>query len=419
MEHNTLRRVAVTGLGAVTPLGNDVESFWKNLLAGVCAIGPITKFDTSEYKIHIAAEVRDFQPLDYMDKIELMHTDLYAQFAMAAAVQALADSGAAGTAAPERAGVYIGSGIGGIGTFMTEHTKLLEKGPRRVSPYFIPMMIPNMASGMVAIRYGFRGPAMPMVTACASGSNAIGEAMRLIRHGYTDVMVAGGAEATVNEIALAGFTNMQALSTSEDPLNASLPFDIRRTGFVMGEGAGVLVLEEYERAKARGAKIYAELAGYGSTCDAYHMTAPDPEAKGGAQAIADAWRELAMDTDRVYVNAHGTGTVMNDRVETLALKKALGETRARKIAISSTKSMTGHMLGAAGGAEAVAAVLALQSGVVPPTIGLREPDPDCDLDYVPLTARCMALDAALSTSLGFGGHNACLAFRKPETGREA
>ena len=412
MENNTLRRVAVTGLGAVTPLGNDVESFWKNLLAGVCAIGPITKFDTSEYKVHIGAEVRNFQPLDCMDKLEVMHSDLYAQFAMAAAVQAMTDSGAAGAVAPERAGVYMGSGIGGIGTFMTEHRKLLEKGPRRVSPYFIPMMIPNMASGIIAIRYGFRGPAMPMVTACASGSNAIGEAMRLIRHGYMDLMIAGGAEATVNEIALAGFSNMQALSTSEDPLNASLPFDKRRTGFVMGEGAGALVLEEYEHAVRRGAKIYAILAGYGSTCDAYHMTAPDPEAKGGTQAIADAWRELDLDTDRVYINAHGSGTVMNDSAETLAIKKALGDERAHRVLVSSTKSMTGHMLGAAGGAEAVAAVLALQNGIVPPTIGLREPDPACDLDYVPLTARKAELDAALSTSLGFGGHNACLAFKK-------
>jgi len=414
MEHEICRRVAVTGLGAVTPLGNSVGIFWEKLREGVCAIGPITKFDTSEYKVHLAAEVRDFDPLDCMDKIEAMHADLYAQFAMAAAVQAMADSGAAGSVPPERAGVYLGSGIGGIGTFMTEHRKLLERGPRRVSPYFIPMMIPNMASGIIAIRYGFRGPAMPMVTACASGTNAIGEAMRLIRHGYADLMIAGGAEATVNEIALAGFSNMQALSVSDDPLNASLPFDRRRTGFVMGEGAGALVLEEYEHAVRRGARIYAELAGYGSTCDAYHMTAPDPEAKGGAQAIADAWRELGLDTDRVYVNAHGTGTVMNDAAETLAIKKALGEKRAHRVLISSTKSMTGHMLGAAGGAEAVAAVLALRDGIAPPTIGLREPDPACDLDYVPLTARRAEFDAALSTSLGFGGHNACLAFRKAE-----
>ena len=295
---------------------------------------------------------------------------------------------------------------------MSEHEKLLQRGPKRVSPYFIPMMIANMASGMVAMRFACKGPAMPAVTACASGSNAIGEAMRLIRHGYADAMIAGGAEATVNALAAAGFSSMQALSFSEDPLAASLPFDKRRTGFVMGEGAGVLVLEEYERAKARGAKIYAELAGYGSTCDAYHMTAPHPEAEGGARAIADAWAETGLDTDRIYVNAHGTGTPMNDKAETLALKKAFGEERARKLAISSTKSMTGHMLGAAGAAEAVVSVLALKEGIAPPTIGLTSPDPDCDLDYVPLAARKADFDASVSVSLGFGGHNACLAFRK-------
>ena len=333
---------------------------------------------------------------------------------MAAACQAVADSGIAGTLDAERVGVYIGSGIGGIATFMTEHSKLLNRGPRRVSPYFIPMMIPNMASSMIAMRYHFHGPAMPMVTACASGTNAIGEALRLIRHGYADAMVAGGAEATVNALAAAGFSNMQALSPSEDPNAASLPFDVRRAGFVMGEGAGVLVLEELEHAKQRGATIYAELTGYGSTCDAYHITSPDPSAAESARAIADAWRETGLDTDRVYFNAHGTGTPMNDRIETLAIKKALGEDRARRITISSTKSMTGHMLGAAGGAEAIASVLALRDGIAPPTINLTQPDPDCDLDYTPLTAKHAAFDVALSSSLGFGGHNACLAFRKWE-----
>ena len=333
---------------------------------------------------------------------------------MAAACQAVADSGIAGTLDAERVGVYIGSGIGGIATFMTEHSKLLNRGPRRVSPYFIPMMIPNMASSMIAMRYHFHGPAMPMVTACASGTNAIGEALRLIRHGYADAMVAGGAEATVNALAAAGFSNMQALSPSEDPNAASLPFDVRRAGFVMGEGAGVLVLEELEHAKQRGATIYAELTGYGSTCDAYHITSPDPSAAESARAIADAWRETGLDTDRVYFNAHGTGTPMNDRIETLAIKKALGEDRAHRITISSTKSMTGHMLGAAGGAEAVASVLALRDGIAPPTINLTQPDPDCDLDYTPLTAKHADFDVALSSSLGFGGHNACLAFRKWE-----
>ena len=409
-----MKRVAVTGLGVISPVGNDVPTFWNALCSGTCGIGPITKFDATDYPVKLAAEVRDFDPRQYMEKLDIMHSDVYTHFAMAAACQAVADSGIAGTLDAERVGVYIGSGIGGIATFMAEHSKLLNRGPRRVSPYFIPMMIPNMASSMIAMRYHFHGPAMPMVTACASGTNAIGEALRLIRHGYADAMVAGGAEATVNALAAAGFSNMQALSPSEDPNAASLPFDVRRAGFVMGEGAGVLVLEELEHAKQRGATIYAELTGYGSTCDAYHITSPDPSAAESARAIADAWRETSLDTDRVYFNAHGTGTPMNDRIETLAIKKALGEDRARRITISSTKSMTGHMLGAAGGAEAVASVLALRDGIAPPTINLTQPDPDCDLDYTPLTAKHADFDVALSSSLGFGGHNACLAFRKWE-----
>ncbi len=407
-----MNRVVVTGMGIVSPVGNSVPVFWENIKAGFCGIGPITRFDTSDYKVKVAGEVRDYDPRQYMEKLDVLHSDIYTQFAIGAACQAMEDSGLLGTVEPERLGVYIGTGIGGIATFMSEHEKLLQRGPKRVSPYFIPMMIANMASGMIAMRFACKGPAMPAVTACASGSNAIGEAMRLIRHGYADAMIAGGAEATVNALAAAGFSSMQALSFSEDPLAASLPFDSRRTGFVMGEGAGVLVLEEYERAKARGAKIYAELAGYGSTCDAYHMTAPHPEAEGGARAIADAWAETGLNTDRIYVNAHGTGTPMNDKAETLALKKAFGEERARKLAISSTKSMTGHMLGAAGAAEAVVSVLALKEGIAPPTIGLTSPDPDCDLDYVPLVARKADFDASVSVSLGFGGHNACLAFRK-------
>ena len=409
-----MKRVAVTGLGVISPVGNDVPTFWNALCSGTCGIGPITKFDATDYPVKLAAEVRDFDPRQYMEKLDILHSDVYTHFAMAAACQAVADSGIAGTLDAERVGVYIGSGIGGIATFMTEHSKLLNRSPRRVSPYFIPMMIPNMASSMIAIRYHFHGPAMPMVTACASGTNAIGEALRLIRHGYADAMVAGGAEATVNALAAAGFSNMQALSPSEDPNAASLPFDVRRAGFVMGEGASVLVLEELEHAKQRGATIYAELTGYGSTCDAYHITSPDPSAAESARAIADAWRETGLDTDRVYFNAHGTGTPMNDRIETRAIKKALGEDRARRITISSTKSMTGHMLGAAGGAEAVASVLALRDGIAPPTINLTQPDPDCDLDYTPLTAKHADFDVALSSSLGFGGHNACLAFRKWE-----
>lgn len=406
-----MNRVVVTGMGIVSPLGNDVPSFWENIKNGSCGIAPITKFDTTDYKVKVAAEVKDFDARAYMEKMDVLHSDIYTQFAVAAATQAVEESGIIGTVADERIGVYIGTGIGGIQTFMDEHKKLMEKGPRKVSPFFIPMMIANMASGMIAMRYQCKGAALPSVTACASGSNAIGEAMRVIRHGYADAMIAGGAEATVNALAAAGFSTMQALSFSEDPMAASLPFDARRSGFVMGEGAGVLVLEEYEHAKARGAKIYAELSGYGVTCDAYHMTAPHPEAEGGARAIADALKETDLDTDAVYYNAHGTGTPMNDKAETIAVKKAFGEDRARKISISSTKSMTGHMLGAAGAAEAIVSVLALKDGIIPPTINLLEPDPECDLDYTPLTAKERKLDLAVSTSLGFGGHNASLAFR--------
>ena len=407
-----MRRVAVTGMGVITPLGNDVATLWQELLKGTCAIAPITKFNTENHKVKVAAEVRNFDPSVWMDKGDVMHSDIYTQFAVAAACQAMEDSGISGTVDAEKFGVYIGTGIGGIATFMTEDRKLIEKGPRRVSPFFIPMMIANMASGMIAMKFGCKGPAIPAVTACASGSNSIGEAMRLIRHGYCDAMIAGGSEATVNELAAAGFSSMKALNFTDDPLAASLPFDARRSGFVMGEGAGVLVLEEYEHAKKRGAHIYAELTGYGSTCDAYHMTAPHPEAEGGARAILDAWKETNMDTDRIYFNAHGTGTPLNDKCETLAIKKALGESLARKIAISSTKSMTGHMLGAAGAVEAVISAMVLQEGIAPPTIGLTVPDPECDLDYIPLTARKGDFDVAMSCSLGFGGHNACLAFRK-------
>ncbi len=410
-----MNRVVVTGMGIISPIGNTISSFWDNLTAGNVGIDPITKFDTTDYKVKLAAEVRDFDPTVYMSKSDITHSDEYAQFSMAAACQAVEDSGVIGTLPPERIGVSIGTGIGGIKTFMREHQKLLEKGPRRVSPFFIPMMIANMASGLVAIHYECKGAAMPAVTACASGNNALGEAMRAIRHGYADAMIAGGAEATVNEVSAAGFTNMQALSLATDPALACLPFDARRSGFVMGEGAGILVLEEYQHAKARGAKIYAELCGYGSTCDAYHITAPQPEAKGSAMALKLALEEANYQPgEQVYLNAHGTGTSLNDKAETLAIKKAFGEEAARKIQISSTKSVTGHMLGAAGAAEAIASVLALQNSLVPPTVGLDQPDPDCDLDYVPGVARHTALDLVLSNSLGFGGHNACLAFRKAD-----
>ncbi|MBQ9151858.1 MAG: beta-ketoacyl-ACP synthase II [Clostridia bacterium] len=409
----TNRRVVVTGMGAITPLGKTAAETWEALKAGKSGIAPITLFDTEAYKAKLAAEVKDFNPLDYMDKSETLRTDRYTQFALIAAREAVEESGILGQVAPERFSVYLGVGIGGIGTFETEHTKLMEKGPRKVSSLFIPMMIPNMAAGMIAIQYDCRGSAMPAVTACASGSNAIGEAMRLIRHGYADAVITGGAEAAICPMAIAGFVNMKALSTSEDPSAASLPFDVRRGGFVIGEGAVSLVLEEYEHAKARGARIYGEVCGYGSTCDANHMTAPHPEARGGAQAMVDALKEAGYtDGETVYVNAHGTGTPMNDKIETLAIKQALGEEAARRALISSTKSMTGHMLGAAGAIEAMACLLALREGVIPPTINLTQPDPVCDLNYVPGVAVHREIDLALSNSLGFGGHNACLAFRR-------
>ena len=408
------RRVAVTGMGVISPVGNDLNSFWESLLQGRHGIGPITRFDTADYKAKLAAEVKDFDPRAYMEKAEVLRSDLYAQYGLAAACQAVEQSGFEGHYAPERVGVYFGTGIGGINTFSVEHQKLLERGPRRVSPYFIPMLIANMAAGQIAIRFHCKGAALPAVTACASGANAIGEAVRAIRHGYADAMITGGAEASINECGIAGFVNMQALSVAEDPDAASLPFDARRGGFVIGEGGAALVLEEYEHAKARGAHIFAEIVGYGSTCDAYHITAPLPDAEGGTRAMADAMAEAGYRKgEKVYVNAHGTGTPLNDKAETLAVKQALGEEESRAHTIvSSTKSMTGHMLGAAGAAEAIVCVKALAEGIIPPTVGLTQPDPECDLDYVPLTARRAEVDLALSNSLGFGGHNACLAFRK-------
>ena len=407
------RRVVVTGIGAITPLGNNVTDTWVGMKDGKNGIAPITLFDTENFKAKLGAEVKGFDPKEYLAVNDVLRTDRYAQFAVAAAQQAVDESGVEGTVMPERFAVIFSTGIGGIGTFETEHTKLMEKGPRRVSPLFVPMMISNMAAGMIAIRHDCRGSAMPMVTACASGSNAIGEAMRLVRHGYADAVIAGGAEAAIVPSAIAGFANMHALSTSENPNEASLPFDQRRGGFVIGEGAVALVLEEYEHAKARGAKIYGEVCGYGSTCDAYHITAPHPDARGGAQAMMDAMKEADYTGgDAVYINAHGTGTPMNDVVETAAIKKALGEDHAKRAYVSSTKSMTGHMLGAAGAIEALACLFVLNEGVVPPTINLNEQDENCDLNCVPNTAVKADITLALSNSLGFGGHNACLAFRK-------
>lgn len=410
---NQNRRVVVTGMGAVTPLGNNVADTWSGLRTGKNGIDHITLFDTEKFKAKLAAEVRGFDPCQYLEVNDVLRTDRYTQFAAASAQQAVDESGIAGKVDPDRFSVLFGTGIGGINTFETEHTKLLEKGPRRVSPLFIPMMISNMAAGMIAIRHDCRGTAMPIVTACASGSNAIGEAMRLIRHGYADAVITGGTEAAVTPSAVAGFVNMQALSTSDDPNAASLPFDSRRGGFVIGEGSVAFVLEEYEHAVNRGARIYGEICGYGTTCDAYHITAPHPEARGGAKAMTDAMAEAGYTAeDTVYVNAHGTGTPMNDAIETIAIKKALGEEKAREAFVSSTKSMTGHMLGAAGAIEALACIFALQESIIPPTINLNEQDEACDLNCVPNTAVKAPVTLALSNSLGFGGHNACLAFRK-------
>ena len=401
------RRVVVTGMGAVSPVGNDVQT------SGVHGIGPITRFDTTEYKAKLAAEVKDFDARKYMEKAETLRSDLYAQYALASACQAVEESGVLGTVDPERFAVYFGTGIGGINTFSREYKKLLDRGPSRVSPYFIPMLIANMGAGMIAIRFNCQGPALPAVTACASGSNAIGEAVRAIRHGYADVVISGGAEASINECGVAGFVNMQALSVSEDPDAASLPFDKRRAGFIIGEGAAAVVLEEYEHAVKRGAKIYGEVCGYGSTCDAYHITAPLPDAAGGARAMKQALEEAGYTgEERLYINAHGTGTPLNDAGETIAVKTALGEEKARQAYVSSTKSMTGHMLGAAGAMEAVVCLKVLETGIIPPTLNLLEPDPACDLNYVPNQAVKAEVDLCLSNSLGFGGHNACLAFRK-------
>ena len=407
------RRVVVTGLGAITPVGNNVKETWEGLKNGKNGIAPITCFDTTGYKATLAAEVKGFDPKEYMEVNEILRTDRYVQLAIGAAEQAVEESGIKGNVVPERFSVLFGTGIGGINTFESEYRKLMEKGPRRVSPLFIPMLIANMAAGMIAIHHDCRGTAMPAVTACASGSDAIGEAMRLIRHGYADAVITGGTEAAISASAVAGFANMKALSTADDPNEASLPFDKRRSGFVIGEGAVALILEEYEHAKARGAKIYGEVCGYGSTCDAFHMTAPHPEARGGAQAMMDAMKEAGYsENDTVYVNAHGTGTPKNNSIETIAIKKALGEEAARRAYVSSTKSMTGHMLGAAGAIEALACLFALNEGVIPPTINLKEQDEECDLNCVPNTAVKADIDLALSNSLGFGGHNACLAFRK-------
>ena len=407
-----MKRVVITGMGCVTPVVCNVETFWNSLKNGVCGIDVITSFDTSDLKVKIAAQVKDFDASAYMEKSEIRRSDRFVQFAIGAASQAMEDSGIKDNIHPERLGVYFGSGIGGFDTFVSECDNLREKGASRVSPLFIPKMISNIGAGNIAIKFGAKGPCVSVTTACATGTTAIGEALRTIRGGYADAIIAGGVDASVSPLAIAGFTNCTALTEEPDPKSACRPFDKRRSGFIMGEGAGALILEEYEHAKARGAKIYAEIVGYGSTCDAFHVTAPDSEATQSARAIRDCYLECgSADASKIYINAHGTSTPLNDKTETKAIKNVFGDD-AYNVHISSTKSMTGHLLGAAGAVEAIAAILALQSGIIPPTIGYGEPDEECDLNYTPNKAKEADIELAMSTSLGFGGHNACIGFRK-------
>ncbi|MBQ6084415.1 MAG: beta-ketoacyl-ACP synthase II [Bacteroidales bacterium] len=406
------RRVVITGMGVVSPVGNNIETFHKNIMDGVCGIGLITKFNTDDLPSKVAGEIKDFNPAEYNLEIPFVRrNDLFSVYAMAAATQAM--QGNEDGWDPDRLGVYIGSGIGGFDTMMREMHKLETEGPRWVSPLMIPTMIANMASGNVAIRFNAHGVCIPVVTACATSTNAIGEAYRAIKDGYADGIIAGGTEAPINRLSIAGFANAKALTKSEDPNAASLPFDARRAGFVIAEGAGIVLMEEYEHAKRRGATIYAEVCGYGNTCDAHHVTAPHPEGTYAAKAIKMALDEAGYQDgkDLLYVNAHGTGTALNDSSETAALKKALGEEEARRAMISSTKSMMGHLLGAAGAVEIIASVLALRDGMVPPTINLNEPDPNCDLNYTPNKAVKADLTIAVSESLGFGGHNGAVALR--------
>lgn len=406
-----MRRVVVTGMGAVTPIGNSVPEFQEALFAGKNGIDTITKYDVTDSKYKMAGEVKDFDAAAVFGKAAARKLDPFSQYALAAAREAMAQSGLEGNVENDRFGVCFGSGVGGITTLMEEHVSLLEKGARRVSPLFVPKMIYNIAAGNLAIEFHANGPCTAISTACATGTTAIGEGYRTILHGYADAMLCGGSEAAINPLTIAGFGNCQALSASEDRNCASVPFDKRRNGFVMAEGAGVLILEEYEHAVKRGATIIAEVCGYGSTCDAYHVTAPDPNAENTAKAFLQAFQE-GTDLSRVYVNAHGTSTPLNDKTETAALKRAFTEEGARKLHISSSKSMTGHMLGATGAVEAIASILALVNDTVPPTINYVEPDPECDLDYTPNTAVKTPIDLAMSSSLGFGGHNAVIAFKK-------
>ena len=410
------RRVVITGMGVISPIGNDVKTFWENLKAGKCGISRLEGFEEYNLPIHVAGRVKDFDPLNYgLSVAEKRRNDLYSQYAMAASTEAMASSGLVSreNIEAERFGVYVGSGIGGSNTIVTQTRILIDEGADRISPLFIPMMIPNIAGGNIAIKYKAQGPCLTHVSACATGTNSIGEAYLAIKYGRADAILTGGSEAAVTPLAIGGFANSRALTTEEDPSKACLPFDRRRGGFVMAEGAGLMMLEEYEHAKARGAEIIAEVCGYGCTCDAHHYTAPRPDGIPAAKAIREALDEAGYrEGENLYVNAHGTGTHLNDAAETNALKLALGEADAHRASVSSTKSMTGHMCGATGAVELMASALALKEGIVPPTIGLEEADPECDLDYTPLQARKRDLDVAISNSLGFGGHNVCVALRK-------
>ena len=408
-----MERVVITGMGAITPVGNDVQTFWESLKAGKCGIGPITKFDVSDYKVKLAAEVKDFDVTQYVDKREARRMDLNCHFALAAAQQAVDQAGLKeGNFDPYRTGVIYGSGVGGLAVAEEEIPKLNEKGPGRVSPLCIPEMIANMAAAYISMRFGFKGENFCPISACATANHSIGEAMRAIRHGYQDIVLCGGTENGIIPIALAGFSNMKALHTGDDPSCASIPFDARRSGFVMGEGAGCLVLESLSHAEARDATILAEVAGYGASGDAYHITSPSPDGEAAAHAIRGAIEDAGLaPADVDYINAHGTSTPLNEKYETIAIKKAFGD-EAYKVKISSTKSMTGHLLGGAAAVEAIACVMAIREGIIPPTIGYQEPDPECDLDITPNEAVRMPVNVAISNSLGFGGHNACILFKK-------
>ncbi|MCH5344878.1 MAG: beta-ketoacyl-ACP synthase II [Acetatifactor sp.] len=409
------RRVVVTGMGAITPIGNSVEEFWKSIMEGKAGIAPITKFDTTDYKVHIAAEVKDFDPKEHMDFKAAKRMEPFAQYAVAAAKEALEQSGLnLEKEDPYRVGVIIGSGIGGLGSMERDHQKLLEKGPSRVNPLLVPQMITNMAAGNVAIQLGCKGKCTNVVTACATGTHSIGDAFRAIQYGDAEVIFAGGAESSITPVGVAGFSALTALTESDDPKRASIPFDKDRSGFVIGEGAGVVVLEELEHAKARGAKILAELAGYGATCDAYHITSPLEDGSGAAKAMTLAMEEAGITpADVDYVNAHGTSTHHNDLFETRAIKLALGDA-AKKVKINSTKSMIGHLLGAAGGVEFITCVKSIEEGFIHQTVGTREADPECDLDYAIGAPVKQEVNYALTNSLGFGGHNATLLVKKYE-----